>query len=575
MDRARQALLLVVVLVSGAAVLVLELAAGRLFAPWFGMSLPVWTNVLAVVMGALACGYALGGRMAARGAGMTATGVVLALAGLLAGAAALAGPALARSFLPTGTNLEGLSALLVKGSLVATLLVFGPPMVLLGAIGPLAVHLLADGEASPSTTMPGPSTGTGPGQAAGRVLAVSTLGSIAGTFLTTYVLLPGLGSRGTVAASGGALALAGAVLAIAGRGRKRARAAAAVAGVAALLLPALGGTGGEFRPAEPGQGRVVAEVDSAYQFLQVRDVPDTGADGKETVARLLTMNEGVSTYHSVLRPGSFLTGGRYYDIYPALPLLATPDATTPLDVLVLGFAAGTQGRAMRHFQGDARALRVDGVEIDPEVMRLGREHFDLPESAPWLHPVAADARPFLAACPAERLYDLVIVDCYSQEYYIPFHMATVEFFREARAHLKPGGILAYNAFAYRSDDPLLRALVNTTAEAFGRAWLVPIPGYPNYVVLASPRETDLPLLAFASDAARAAADPAQAPASWAGFAARPEAAGVLDLAARSCRKARRFPRDPDGVVFTDDRAPVERMTDRAIAEYDRARMGER
>ena len=87
MDRARQALLLAVVLVSGAAVLVLELAAGRLFAPWFGMSLPVWTNVLAVVMGALACGYALGGRMAARGAGMTATGVVLATAGLLAGPA--------------------------------------------------------------------------------------------------------------------------------------------------------------------------------------------------------------------------------------------------------------------------------------------------------------------------------------------------------------------------------------------------------------------------------------------------------------------------------------------------------
>lgn len=574
MDRARQALLLAVVLVSGAAVLVLELAAGRLFAPWFGMSLPVWTNVLAVVMGALACGYALGGRMAARGAGMTATGVVLAAAGLLAGAAALAGPALARSFLPTGTNLEGLSALLVKGSLVATLLVFGPPMVLLGAIGPLAVHLLADGDASPATTMPGPGSGTGPGQAAGRVLAVSTLGSIAGTFLTTYALLPGLGSRGTVAASGGALALAGAALALAGRGRKRLRAAASAAAVAALLLPAFGGRG-EFRPAEPGTGRVVAEVDSAYQFLQVRDVPETGPDGKEAVVRLLTMNEGVSTYHSVLRPGSFLTGGRYYDIYPALPLLAAPDATKPLDVLVLGFAAGTQGRAMRHFQGDARALRVDGVEIDPEVLRLGRERFELPESAPWLHPVAADARPFLAASPAERLYDLVIVDCYSQEYYIPFHLATVEFFREAKAHLKPGGILAYNAFAYRSDDPLLRALVNTTAEAFGRAWLLPIPGYPNYVVLASARETDLPLLSFAGDAARAAADPSKAPAAWGGFAARPEAAGVLDLAARGCRAARRFPRDPDGVVFTDDRAPVERMTDRAIAEYDRTRMGER
>src|SRR5688572_2801288 len=107
MDRARQTLLLVVVLVSGAAVLVLELAAGRLFAPWFGMSLPVWTNVLAVVLGCLAAGYALGGRLAARGAGMTTMGLVLAGAGLLTAAAAWFGPALARSFLPSGTDLEG------------------------------------------------------------------------------------------------------------------------------------------------------------------------------------------------------------------------------------------------------------------------------------------------------------------------------------------------------------------------------------------------------------------------------------------------------------------------------------
>ncbi len=574
MDRARQALLYVVVLLSGAAVLVLELAAGRLFAPWFGMSLPVWTNVLAVVLGALACGYALGGRLAARGAGMTATGVVLACAGLLSAGAALAGPPLARSFLPSGADLEGLSAVLVKGSLAATLILFGPPMVLLGAIGPLAVHLLADGPSGPATTLPGPGPGTGPGQAAGRVLAVSTLGSIAGTFLTTYHLLPGLGTRATVAAAGGALALCGAALALAGGGRKRARGAAVGAALAAVFLPSLR-PWGEFRPAEEGTGRVVAEVDSAYQFLQVREVADRGADGKEARALLLTMNEGVSTYHSVLRPGSFLTGGRYYDVYPALPLLAAPDASKPLDVLVLGFAAGTQARAMRHFAGEARPLVVDGVEIDPAVLRLGREHFDLPARAPWLSTHAADARPFLASVPAERLYDLVLVDCYSQEYYIPFHVATVEFFRAAKARLKPGGILAFNAFAYRPDDALLLALLNTTAEVFGKAWLLPVPGYPNYVVLASPREADLPLLAFAAEAGRAAADPAAAPASWAGFASRPEASAVLDLASRCCLGARPFVPDPAGVVFTDDRAPVERMTDRAVADYDRLRAGGR
>ncbi len=574
MDRLRPALLYLVVLVSGAAVLVLELAAGRLFAPWFGMSLPVWTNVLAVVLGSLAAGYALGGRMAARGASMTATGLVLAAAGLLSVGAAWAGPPVARSLLPSGADLEGLSAILAKGSLLATLLVFGPPMVLLGTVGPLAVHLLTEGGDRNPSVMPGPRPGTGSGQAAGRVLAVSTVGSIVGTFLTTYALLPGLGTRGSVGAAGGALAVAGAVLALAGLGRGRARDAALVAALAAVGLAAAGPRG-EFRPAEPGTGRVVAEVDSAYQFLQVRDVDETGPDGKPSTVRLLNINEGVGTYHSVLRPGSFLTGGRYYDFYPALPLLACPDARRPLDVLVLGFAAGTQARALRHFAGEERELHVDGVEIDPAVIGLGREHFDLPPEAPWLRVHAADARAFLAAAPVGRRWDLVLVDCYSQEYYIPFQVATVEFFREVKARLKPGGVLAFNAFAYRPDAPLLRALVNTTAEAFGRAWLLPIAGYPNFVVLASAREGELPLLAFGEAAGAAARDPAAAPASWGGFAARSEAGPVLRLAAACCAGATPWAPDRGTTALTDDLAPVERLTDMDIAEYDRARMGGR
>jgi spermidine synthase len=578
MDRARQALLLVVVLVSGAAVLVLELAAGRLFAPWFGMSLPVWTNVLAVVLGALAAGYVLGGRLAARGASFATTGAVLAAAGLLTAAGAWAGPALARSLLPAGVDLEGLSAVLARGSLLATLVVFGPPMVLLGAVGPLAVHLLAsEGPPNPSQ-MPGPGPSAGPGQAAGRVLAVSTLGSIAGTYLTTYVLLDELGTRKTVVVAGASLAVSGLALLAARGGNGRVRAATATAALAALALAA-SGPGGEFRPAEPGTGRVVAEVESAYQFLQVREVEDARPGEDAATARFLTMNEGVLTYHSVLRSPtggtpSFLTGGRYYDFYPALPLLCSPDPAKPLDVLVLGSAAGTQARALRHFAGERRELRVDGVEIDPAVLDLGRKHFGLP-SEPWLRLHAADARSFVECAPADRKWDLVLVDCYSQEYYVPFHVATVEFFRSVRSRLKPGGILAFNAFSYRPDALLLKSLVNSAATAFGKAWLVPIPGYSNYVVLASARESDLPLLALGEAAGRAAKDPRSAPASWAGFAERPEAAGVLRLVAAGCAGASAWKPDPEGEVLTDDRAPVERLMDRQIAEFDRERAGER
>jgi spermidine synthase len=281
------------------------------------------------------------------------------------------------------------------------------------------------------------------------------------------------------------------------------------------------------------------------------------------------MNEGVLTYHSVLRPGSVLTGGRYYDVYPALPLLLPREPGTPLRVLVLGFAAGTQARALRHFHG--ADLRLEGVEIDPAALEAGRAHFELPAPSAELRVHAADARSWLAAAPADRVFDLVLVDCYSHEYYVPFHVATREFFAAVRERLAPGGILAFNAFAYAPDDPLLRTLARTAAAAFGSSWVAPVEGYPNWVVLASRRDADLPLLAFAEAADRAARAPAAAPARWGGFAGRPEAAEVLRTAAACLGAASPVRADPAHEILTDDRAPVERLTDRAVADYERAR----
>jgi len=561
MSRGRQTLLLAVVAVAGAGVLVLELAAARLFAPSFGTSMPVWTNVLAVVLGALAAGYALGGRLAARGPSLRTPGWVLLAAGALASAAALLGPALGRSLLPEAADLEGLTTVLVRGSFLATLVCFGPPMVLLGALGPLAVHLLAQGR--------------GAGGAAGRVLALSTAGSIAGTFLTTYLLIPEAGTRATVGWTGAAIAASGLLLVLADDRAARARARAALLLAAAVGLGASASTG-PFRPAAPGTGTVLHESDSAYQFLQVREVEDQGADARPVPTRMLTMNEGVATYHSVLKPGSVLTGGRYYDLYPALPLLLDREPGRPLEVLVLGLAAGTQARALRHFHGEGGGLRVDGVEIDPAAVRAGHDWFDLPAGEEWLRVHFADARAFLEAAPAERRWDLVLVDCYGHEYYVPFHVATREFFLRVRSRLRPGGIVAFNAFAYHPRDPLLRALEATVASAFeGRAWRAEVPGYPNFVVLASRRETDLPLLHLARVLEAAAGGPGTAPRAVAEFAARPEAGPVLRLASHCFRQARAVAPDPAATILTDDRAPVERLTDLAIREYEAARAGRR
>jgi predicted membrane-bound spermidine synthase len=480
LESVRQSVLLAVVLISGAAVLVLEFAAGRLFAPWFGMSMPVWSNTISVVLAGLAGGYAVGGRLAARSPTLRTPGWLLLVAGGLSVAAAWAGPALAAGLLPGDRTLENLSGIIVRGSLLSTILVFGPPMVLLGTLGPLAVQLLAPGR--------------DPGRAAGWVLALSTVGSIAGAFLTPHVLLPLLGTRQTIAGSGVVLVACGAALVVAAGGSKG---TSATACLLALFAGATGivGPSGPFRPLADPEDRLLGEYDSPYQFLQVRETMHQGGDDEEHLTRYLSANEGIDTFQTLKRQDGVLTGGTYLDLYPALPLLMDEPPDGVLDVAIIGLAGGTMSSALAHFH-DTGSLRIEAAEIDPVAIAAGREHFGMDDSEDWLEIFPVDGRVLRETAPKDRLYDVVIVDAYSSSYYVPFHLTTVEFFRLVKRHLRPGGVLAFNVFAPRNDDPLLRALENTCATAFDRVWNVPVSGFPNFVILATPSASDIPFAGF-------------------------------------------------------------------------------
>lgn len=199
---------------SGAAVMTVELSAVRTLQPFFGSTTPVWTNVIATALGALALGYALGGRIADRRPSATLLFGLLAGAGLLVSAAAVAVTPVSWAFLARGADLEATASLHWKGSLGATLVVFAPSLVVFGMVTPLAVRLLAP---------------AGAGRAAGRVYAVSTAASVAGTYLPTFVLVPLLGSRGSLlVAAGTAIVPAAAGLAIFGGTRSRVAASALV-----------------------------------------------------------------------------------------------------------------------------------------------------------------------------------------------------------------------------------------------------------------------------------------------------------------------------------------------------------
>lgn len=498
MPRRRRLLLLVFVV--GASSLGGEIAAARLLAPWFGDSTLIWANTIATVLLALSTGYWLGGRLADRDPSLRRlSAIVLAASALFALVPFVAGP-----FLRVSVDaFDKLSAGAFVGSLLAVLVLIAVPMLLLGTVAPYAVRLaVARVEEAGTVT--------------GRLYAISTLGSLAGVFLSALVLIPFLGTRRTFLA----FALALALVAVVSLQRRFAFAPAAVALLIAVPVGTVKAT---------GQGRVIWERETPYQYARVVELPSG--------ERRLELNEGQAV-HSVYEPGRWLTGN-YWDEFLVLPLAALPQP--PRSVAILGNAAGTTARAYgRYFP----RTRVDGVELDGELNDVGRELFDL--RGPRLHLHTADGRTFLRA--SGRRWDAIFVDAYRQPY-VPFHLATREFFALVRERLTPGGVVLVNVGHPERSDALERTLSATMGDVFAHVMRDPSQAV-NTVLVASDRPVSVERLALGLPGLPRELRPVAA--ATAGRLAPP-----LD----------------GGSVYTDDRAPVEWLIDASIVKV--AARGER
>jgi Methyltransferase domain len=265
------------------------------------------------------------------------------------------------------------------------------------------------------------------------------------------------------------------------------------------------------------------EETSFYQYIQVVE----RQDGR----RALYLNEGVAV-HSVWRPDTVLTGG-VWDAFLALPPLLGRSLER---VAILGNAGGTTARALGVFYPNAE---VDGVELDPAVTAVGRRYFGLDDN-PRLTVYDADARPFLRS--TDQRYDLIVVDAYHQPY-VPFYLATREFFRLVRERLTPGGIVALNVAAVPDDKRLVHAIGGTLAAELPQVLEWPALRF-NTLVLGLTAPVRQPELAQ-----RLGTGPVQ----------------LAPLRALLARDAR--PLTTSSRPWTDDRAPVEWLTDRMIISY--------
>jgi spermidine synthase len=502
----RRRLLLPLAFTGGLASLGIEFAAARLLAPFFGQSLFIWGTLIGLILIYLTIGYYAGGRLADRRPDARLLFQLTAAAALLTAAI----PIVSRPILSLAqTGFAQLSVGLVLGSLLSVIVLFAAPVILLGMVSPFVIRLrIRELETA--------------GNAAGAVYALSTLGSILGTFLPVFWLIPTYGTRPTIfvlAFALGAISTAG----LYEPGRRRLYLLIPVVIVLLALL-----SGGAIRGAV--YGTRIYETESAYNYIQVI------RQGTETQ---LLLDEGTAV-HSIYDPTTLYTHGYWDDVLLA-PYFGSGHA--PARVALVGLAGGTVARQFTAIDGP---LPIDGVEIDPKIVDAGRRYFAMNE--PNLHVTVADGRYWMAT-QAGR-YDVILVDAYRQPY-IPFYLTTREFFESAKAHLAPNGVLAINVGRTPTDNRLVDALSGTLNAVF-----------PNVFVLdTNQRFTNSVLFATSG------------PASVDRFVsfARSESNPLLQpIAAEALQEGHVRHVAPNGIVFTDDLAPVERLIDDIILGYIRS-----
>ena len=432
------------VIVGSASVPAMAILGTRIIAPFYGSGLYLWSALISVTLAALGAGHAMGGRWAVRGLRLTRLCAVIGLAGVWIAVI----PWLRLPVLAIGGK-AGLRAAV----LIASTVLFFPPLALLGMISPYASRLRASG---PDVA----------GRPAGDLYAASTVAGVVAAITTGFFMIPHIGVYRLVLLIGLVL-VATALLGLAMEHRRK-------AGLAAILL-LVGGAVLMFRAvpahtADQARG-VIAVEQSAYGEIRVVDREDT---------RNLIIDGGL---HGSVDPSTWESLVPYVHVMD----IAKEFYTQPGDMLLVGLGGGSVAKS---FSLDG--WRVDAVEINPGVTRVARRYFGLDSAEAEVYEM--DARRFLLT--HNWTYDVIVLDAFGSSS-IPMHLVTTEAFGLIRSRLAPGGLLAMNVEAVGWHDVIVRSIAATARQHFAHVLVLPIvepPDQPgNVVLLASDREVNLDL----------------------------------------------------------------------------------
>ncbi len=513
--RRPNAFLYVAVFTAGMTTMAVEMGASRLLGNVFGTSNLVWANVIGLMLLYLTIGYTVGGRWADRSPHRTTFYGILVWGAFLSALI----PLVARPVLTTAASaVVGAEAALALGSFLSVLVLFAAPITLLGCVSPFAIRLAVTDVRSA-------------GKTSGRIYAISTLGSLVGTFAPVLLLIPELGTFRTFLLFATVLYVVGFV------GLWRLRRSLAlrtlwmplVVAVVSLLV-----LNGPLRP-PVGNATILFEDESAYNYIQVQQDPAGN--------RYLYLNEGQGI-HSQWHPDQVMFG-RTWDFFLIAPYFNAPPFV-PDDVeslLLVGLAAGTVARQYTAAYGD---IPIDGIEIDPTIIEAGEKFFDMNrEKMPNLTVYAQDGRYILNTL--NKRYSVIGIDAYRPPY-IPAHLTTVEYFREVRDHLTDDGVVVINVGRTPTDRRLIDAMTTTLLQVFPTVHAMDVPSSFNTILVATiqPTTTDnlIQNLALLPPGTH------------------PILGNALALGAASL-----VPVETSNIVFTDDRAPVETIVDSLVLNF--------
>jgi predicted membrane-bound spermidine synthase len=493
---------------SGFTTLAIELSASRLLGNVFG------TSIIGLILIYLTAGYFVGGRVADRYPNPKTLYTILAWGAFTSGIM----PLIAQPVLYMAADaFDQLEIGVLLGSFTSVLILFSVPVTLLGMVSPFAIRLMVD---DPQST----------GKTAGQIYGISTIGSFLGTFFPVLLFIPLFGTLRTFLLCSGFLLLVSLVglFQVSGlRSVLKLIWMPIILGIFALV--AIG------KPIKKTQGQIF-ETESAYNYIQVIE-----KDGY----RYLRLNEGQG-YHSVWHPTQLSYTGTWEQFLAAPFFNSGVNGIYDIDrvrsIAIVGLAGGTVARQATAVFGP---IPIDGFEIDPVIIEVGRAYFGMNE--PNLRAIAQDGRWGLAH--SNKRYTLICIDAYRPPY-IPPHLTTQEFFQIVRDHLEEDGSVAINVGRAPDDRRLIEGLVGTMQTVFSSVYVMDVPDTFNSIVYATVKPTRIENLYT----------------NLLYLYTLPNIHPLLITALESViTNQRETPRTE--IVFTDDRAPIEWITNTLVLNF--------